>query len=280
MAVRKHKPTSAGRRLSSGDDFSDISKSTPVKKLTIRLKKHAGRNNQGKITVRHKGGGVKRRYRLVDFAQKRLDDNVNVLTIEYDPNRSARIALIAYTNDDQAYILAADGMKPGDRIVFTDKHADLNPGNRLPLGDIAIGTPVHNIELFPGKGGAIVRSAGSSATVMSQDGGFVQLKLSSGEIRKFDERCRASVGQVSNPDWGNIRWGKAGRMRYRGIRPRVRGKAMNPVDHPHGGGEGNQPIGLKHPKTAQGKPALGVKTRRKQKESDAYIVSSRKKRKK
>lgn len=280
MGVRRYNPTTAGRRRSSGDDFSDVTKRTPEKSLTKTLKKHSGRNNQGKITVRHRGGGHKRRYRLVDFKQLRFDDPATVIAIEYDPNRSARIALIEYTDKSKAYILAADGIRVGQILVSTEKNADLKPGNRMPLGEIASGSLVHNIELVPGRGGRIVRSAGASAVVMSQDEGFVQIKLSSGEIRKFDERCRASIGKVSNPDWGNIRWGKAGRMRHRGIRPTVRGKVMNPVDHPHGGGEGNQPIGLKHPKTPQGKPALGVKTRNPKKSSSKYIISRRKKRKK
>lgn len=281
MGVRRHKPTTAGRRRSSGDDFSDITKNTPEKKLTKTLKKHSGRNNQGKITVRHRGGGHKRRYRMVDFEQLRIDDTAEVLAIEYDPNRSARIALVQYASDNQkSYILAADGMTVGQKVISTQGTADLDPGNRMPIGHIASGTLVHNLEMAPGRGGRMVRSAGSSATVMSQDSGFVLVKLSSGEIRKFDENCRASVGKVSNPDWGNIRWGKAGRMRHRGRRPTVRGKVMNPVDHPHGGGEGSQPIGMKHPKTPQGKPALGVKTRKKNKPSNKFIVSGRKKRKK
>lgn len=280
MPVQQHKPTSAGRRRSSGDTFSDITKTTPEKSLTRPLKKNAGRNNQGKITVRHRGGGAKRRYRVVDFKQQRVDEPATVIAIEYDPNRSARIALIEYGEGDRSYILAADGLTVGDTIVVASGAQDLRPGNRLELGHIASGTLVHNIELKPGQGGMIVRSAGSSATVMSQDSGFVILKMPSGEVRKFDERCRASVGKVSNVDWNKIRWGKAGRMRHRGFRPTVRGKAMNPVDHPHGGGEGGSPIGLKHPKTPQGKPALGVKTRAAHKDSDSYIISGRKKRKK
>ena len=202
-----------------------------------------------------------------------------MLAIEYDPNRSARLALIQYqnTSSTKAYILAADGMTVGQTVVTTTQAVDLHPGNRLPLEKIATGTFVHNVELVPGAGGIAMRSAGSSAVVMSQDAGFVLLKLSSGEVRKFDERCMASVGRVSNPDWRNIRWGKAGRMRHRGIKPTVRGKAMNPVDHPHGGGEGNQPIGMKHPKTPQGKPALGVKTRPAHRASNQYIVLRRKK---
>jgi len=279
MTVKQHKPTSAGRRLSSGDSFSDITKKQPEKKLTIALHKNAGRNNQGRITVQHRGGGAKRRYRLVDMELTRIDEPAMVVAIEYDPYRTARIALIEYANKDRIYMLAADGMKPGDSLISTQGTADLKPGNRLPLKHIATGTPVHNVEMFPGRKGAMVRSAGSKAIVMSQDGGCVLLKLSSGEVRKFDERCRASIGMVSNPDWINIRWGKAGRMRYRGIRPTVRGKAMNPIDHPHGGGEGNTPVGLPYPKTAQGKHALGVKTRNGKKKSNQYIVSPRKKRK-
>lgn len=279
MGFRHHKPTSPGRRLSSVDTFEDLTVSSPLKRLTSPAKKHAGRNFQGKITVRHRGGGTKRRYRAVDYSLNRLDDVATVKTIEYDPNRSARIALLEYTNGDLVYILAADGMNVGQHIVSTNAHADMAPGNRMPLSVIPTGTLVHNVEMVPGHGGSMVRSAGSSAVVMAQDSGMVLLKLSSGEIRRFNEHCRASVGQVSNPDWTNIRLGKAGRMRYRGIRPRVRGKAMNPVDHPHGGGEGNQPIGLKHPKTPQGKPALGVKTRDPKKSSNQYIVSGRKKRK-
>lgn len=279
MAVKKYNPTSPGRRLSSGDSFSDITKSSPEKRLTIPRKRNAGRNNQGKITVRHRGGGAKRRIRLVDYVLNRFDDPAKIVAIEYDPNRSGRVALIEYSDGLRTYILGAHGMEVGQEIVSTEGTTAIHPGNRMPLRSVPVGTPVHNIELTPGRGGVIVRSAGASATVMSMDAGMVQLKLSSGEIRKFDERCRASIGQVSNPDWSNIRWGKAGRMRNRGFRPTVRGKAMNPVDHPHGGGEGSQPIGMKHPKTRQGKPALGVKTRSKTKASNRYIVSGRKKRK-
>lgn len=276
MAVKVYKPTSAGRRISSGDSFADITKVTPEKSLTRPAKKHSGRNNSGKITVRHRGGGHKRRYRTIDFRQTAIG-SLEVMAIEYDPNRSSRIALVQNVDGEKSYIVAADGMKVGQTIRVSATPVDLQSGNRMPLKFIPSGTAVHNLEYIPGQGGMIVRSAGSSAAVMSVDAGFVQIKLPSGEIRKFPEDCFASVGKVSNPDWGKIRWGKAGRMRYRGIKPTVRGKAMNPVDHPHGGGEGNQPIGLKHPKTPQGKPALGVKTRRANKRSDAYIVSPRKK---
>lgn len=278
MAIKQHKPTSPGRRFSSGDAFLDITKAKPEKKLTVTIIRKSGRNNQGKITVRHRSGG-KRRYRLVDFRQMRLDDPATVRAIEYDPNRSARIALIEYADGTRSYILAADGMMVDTTVVSTSKTVDMHVGNRMPLANIPTGVMVHNIELAPGRGGELLRSAGACATIMSQDEGFVHLKLASGEIRKFPETCRASIGQVSNVDWDNIRWGKAGRMRHRGIRPTVRGKAMNPVDHPHGGGEGVQPIGLKHPKTPQGRPALGVKTRVAQKVSDYYIISRRKKKK-
>lgn len=279
MAVKKHKPTTPGRRKSSGDSFADITKSKPEKKLTKRLQKHAGRNNQGKITVRHRGGGTKRRYRMVDFKRTRFDVPAEVMAIEYDPYRSARIALVKYEDGEKAYMLAPDGLQVGSTVVSTQDIAEITPGNRMPLKSIPSGAAVYNLEMVPGRGGSMIRSAGTAATVMSSDAGFVLIKLPSGEIRKFAEECRATIGQVSNPDWGNIRWGKAGRMRHRGIRPTVRGKVMNPVDHPHGGGEGSQPIGLKHPKTPQGKPALGVKTRKPKKASNKYIVKSRKKRK-
>ncbi|MCW1930375.1 MAG: 50S ribosomal protein L2 [Candidatus Kerfeldbacteria bacterium] len=278
MAIKQHRPTSAGRRISSSDAFADVTKTTPEKRLTTHLKKHAGRNNSGKITVRHHGGGVKRRYRIVDFMQTRFDMPAKVVAIEYDPNRSARIALVEYSDNTRAYILAPDGLTVGRTVLSTQGKGEVEVGNRMPLKHVPTGVMVYNIELFPGRKGSVVRSAGNSAIVMAQDEGFVQLKLPSTEVRRFDERCLASIGTVSNADWMNIRWGKAGRMRYRGVRPTVRGKVMNPVDHPHGGGEGAQSIGLTHPKTPQGKPALGVKTRRQKKQSSRYIVSSRKKR--
>lgn len=278
MPIKQHRPTSAGRRISSGDAFTDITKSTPQKSLTAPRKKHGGRNNSGKITVRHQGGGTKRRIRLIDFMQREYDRPAEVVAIEYDPNRSSRIALVQYEDGVRSYIVAPEGLKVGMKVVSTQGKGEVEIGNRMPLKHVPTGAFVHNVELYPGRKGTTVRSAGTSATVMSLDAGFVQLKLPSGEVRRFDERCLASIGTVSNADWMNIRWGKAGRMRYRGIRPTVRGKVMNPVDHPHGGGEGSQPIGLTQPKTPQGKPALGVKTRRKKKMSSKYIVSSRKKR--
>lgn len=278
MPIKQHRPTSAGRRISSGDAFTDITKHTPEKRLTTPRKRKGGRNNSGKITVRHHGGGAKRRYRVVDFMQRQYDMPAEVVAIEYDPNRSSRIALVQYENGERSYVLAPENLKVGTKIVSTQSKGEVEIGNRMPLKHVPTGVMVYNIELQPGRKGTTVRSAGTSAIVMALDGGFVQLKLPSGEVRMFDERCQASIGTVSNADWMNIRWGKAGRMRYRGVRPTVRGKVMNPVDHPHGGGEGSQPIGLPQPRTPQGKPALGVKTRRPKKASSKYIVSGRKKR--
>lgn len=276
MSVQQYKPSSPGRRKSSVDDFSDITKTVPEKSLTVAIRKRGGRNSQGKITVRHHGGGHRQRYRLVDFRQERLDAPVKVLAIEYDPNRSARIALCEFADKERRYVLAPLGMKVGDTVVSSASQAEMNVGNRMPLKFIPSGVMVHNIELIPGRGGKIVRSAGSGATVMAIEAGMVHLKLPSGEIRMLPELARASVGQVSNVDHRNVRLGKAGRMRWLGVRPSVRGKAMNPVDHPHGGGEGLQPIGLKSgPKTVYGKLALGVKTRRKNKVTNRFIVRSR-----
>jgi large subunit ribosomal protein L2 len=277
MGIRIYKPTSAGRRNSSVDTFSDITKTTPEKSLTWYIKKNAGRNSRGKITVYHRGGGVKRKYRMIDFLQDRFDLPATVQAIEYDPNRSARIALVTYADGKKAYILAPDGLKVGDTVTSSKKKIEVKPGNRMPIKYIHAGMPLMNIELNPGKGGGIVRSAGIAATIMGAEGDYILVKLPSTEVRKFHKDCLATVGQVSNIDHRNVRWGKAGRMRYKGIRPTVRGKVKNPVDHPHGGGEGNQPIGLKHPKTPWGKPALGVKTRSKTKKSNAFIVSRRKK---
>lgn len=275
MGIKQYKPTSPGRRISSVDDFADITKNAPEKSLTVTLQKHSGRNNQGKITVRHRGGGIRRRYRLVDFNLQKFDQPANVLAIEYDPNRNARIALLEYSDGVKTYIVAPHQLTVGSVIVSSKNKVDVLVGNRMPLGSIPPGTLVHNIELVPGTGGKIARSAGNGVLIMAIDGDSVQVKMPSGELRLFKAGCAATVGQVSNPDFANIRWGKAGRMRLRGRRPSVRGKAMNPVDHPHGGGEGNNSIGLKHPKTPQGKPALGVKTRRPGKSSNQYIVKRR-----
>ncbi len=277
MAVRIYKPTSPGRRRSSVNTYHELTKrARPVKKLLVPRPQQAGRNFQGKITVRHRGGGNKRFYRLVDFRQARLDQPAEVLDIQYDPNRSAHVALIKFANGEQRYILAPTNLQVGQSVVSSLSKVDIQPGNRTSLANIPTGVPVHNIELTAGRGGAIVRSAGASATVMSVEGDYALLKLPSGEIRQVPKGNTASIGQVSNVDHGNVRWGKAGRTRWKGFRPSVRGKAMNPVDHPHGGGEGNQPIGLKHPKTPQGKPALGVRTRRSPKYSDRMIVTRRK----
>lgn len=276
MGVRKYKPTSPGRRNSSVDDFADVTTNKPYKPLTIHLKEKSGRNSQGKITVRHQGGGARKRYRVIDFSRReRLEQPATVETIEYDPNRNARIALISYADGTKSYIVVPDGMKVGDTVIASMKKQDVKPGNRIPLEFIPAGMMVHCVELEPGKNGLLARSAGNGVTVLSMEDQYVQAKLPSGEVRIFAKECLATVGQVSNSEYRTIRWGRAGRQRHRGIRPTVRGKAMNPVDHPHGGGEGNQPIGLKHPKTPQGKPALGVKTRQPKKASNRFIIKRR-----
>ena len=277
MGIKKYKPTTPGRRATSVDDFSDITKNKPQKSLTRPLKKSGGRNNLGRITVHHRGGGAKRKYRVIDFQQINFDKPGEVIAIEYDPNRTCRIALIQYEDGKKTYIIAPKRLNVKDKVVSSKKRLEAQPGNRMPVGDIPMGLMVHNIEMIPGKGGEVVRSAGTGALVQAAEGEFIQLKMPSGEIRLFDKKCLASIGQVSNPDWRNIRWGLAGRMRHRGIKPTVRGKVKNPCDHPHGGGEGNQPIGLKNPKTPWGKPALGVKTRNKKKKSNSFIVKRRKK---
>ncbi len=277
MGIKIHKPTSPGRRLSSGDGFSDITKHYPEKGLTRIRKRTGGRNNQGKITVRHHGGGAKQRYRMVDFKRDRFDVSATVLAIEYDPMRNARLALIQYTDGQKSYIVAPDKLAVNAVIVSSRQHPEIKIGNRLPIGRVPAGMMVHNVELQPGTSSTVARSAGNGVIVISQENDFVQAKMPSGEIRKFHVDCLVTIGQVSNPDFRNIRWGKAGRNRHRGVRPSVRGKVMNPVDHPHGGGEGNQPIGLKHPKTPQGKPALGVKTRRRHLASNQFIIQRRRK---
>ncbi|OGY84240.1 MAG: 50S ribosomal protein L2 [Candidatus Kerfeldbacteria bacterium RIFCSPHIGHO2_12_FULL_48_17] len=275
MSIKTHKPTTPGRRKSSGHDFSGLSRVKPMKSLLVTRKRMGGRNAQGKITVRHHGGGHKRMIRLIDWNPASDSKQAEVKTIEYDPNRSARIALIAYPDGTRKYILASDGLKPGQKITVSPEKIDVQVGNRLKLEFIPAGTAIHNLELEPGKGGKIVRSAGSSAVLMSQEGEFAQVKMPSSEIRIFSKNCMATIGQVSNPDHRNVRLGKAGRMRWLGVRPTVRGKVMNPVDHPHGGGEGRNPIGLKQPKTAQGKRAMGVKTRSHTKKSAKFILKRR-----
>lgn len=256
--------------------FEDITKYEPEKSLITMLNRYAGRNMQGKITVRHRIGGAKKYYRLVDFNQKKYDMTAVVKSIEYDPYRSARIALISYQDGEKSYILAPGGMKVGDQVISSLGAVAPKMGNRMPLKYIPIGQAVFNVELSPGAKGTLARSAGSAAILLAVEGGFAHLKLPSGETRRVSENSSATIGQVSNPDHRLIRWGKAGRMRHKGRRPSVRGKAMNPVDHPHGGGEGLSPIGLKHPKTPWGKPALGVKTRKKGKWSDRFVLKRRK----
>lgn len=275
MGIKVHKPTTAGRRRSSVQTFDDLTTKKPVKRLVKSKKQMAGRSG-GKITVRHRGGGAKRHIRLIDWNMDKFEVPATVKTIEYDPNRGARIALVAYKDGEKRYILAPQGLKVGATIMSSKKKGETQVGNRFPLELIPAGLAVHNVELQPGKGGQMVRGAGQSAVLMAVEGRFATLKLPSGEVRMVPRECMATIGSVSNPDWRLIRWGKAGRTRHRSIRPTVRGKVMNPVDHPHGGGEGSNPIGLKHPKTPTGKPALGVKTRRK-KSSDALIIRRRKK---
>lgn len=280
MAIRIYKPTTPARRRMSVLISNAKRKSKPIKKLRMIRKRTGGRNNQGKITVRHRGGGAKRFIRKIDFKRDKFDIPAKVESIEYDPNRNADIALVLYADGERRYILASDKLEVGVNIISSNKKFKRGIGNRFPLHLIPAGQTVYNIELEPGKGGKIVRSAGTSATLMIVEGQYAQLKLPSSEVRKVSKHCLATVGQVSNPDYRSIRWGKAGRIRHLGFRPTVRGKAMNPVDHPHGGGEGKSPIGLKHPKTPWGKPALGVRTRRAHKPSDKLIIQRRKKRRK
>ena len=258
----------------TGSDFAEITKSTPEKSLTTSLKKHAGRNNQGKITVRHQGGGNRRKYRLIDF--KRLKDDVpaKVVGIEYDPNRTANIALIVYADGQKAYILAPAGLTDG-MTVMNGENAEIRVGNCLPIEKIPVGTMIHNIELYPGKGGQLVRSAGNAAQLMAKENGYATLRLPSGEMRMVRLNCRASIGVVGNGDHSQIKIGKAGRKRHMGIRPTVRGSVMNPNDHPHGGGEGKAPVGRPAPSTPWGKPALGLKTRKKNAKSNKLIVRRR-----
>lgn len=276
MAIKKYKPTSNGRRNMTGSDFAEITTSTPEKSLLQPLKNHAGRNNNGRITVRHQGGGHKRQYRVIDF--KRNKDNVvaTVQTIEYDPNRSANIALVHYEDGVKAYILAPKGLQVGMKLV-SGPDADIKVGNALPLENIPVGTVIHNIEMKPGKGGQLIRSAGTSAQVLGKEGKYVLIRLNSGEVRMILAACRATIGSVGNEQHELINIGKAGRSRWMRKRPTVRGSVMNPNDHPHGGGEGRTPVGRKAPMTPWGKPALGLKTRKNKKASDKLIVSRRKK---
>ncbi len=276
MAVKVYKPTTNGRRVSSVQDFSDVTKVKPQKSLVQMLKRKGGRNNTGRITVRHQGGGVKRMYRMVDFKQQMFDMPAVVEAIEYDPNRGPRLALVRYENGTLSYILAPEGMKVGDKVVSSKKQIEAIPGARMPLQYVPVGLFVYNIELTPGKGGQIVRGAGNAAQLQVIEGNYAQLRLPSGEVRFILKECMATVGTVGNSDYQLVRYGKAGRMRKRGIRPTVRGKVMNPVDHPHGGGEGRNSIGLKGgPKTLWGKKALGIKTRGAKKWSNQFILSRR-----
>ena len=274
MAIRVYKPMTNGSRQRSVLTSEEITKSTPEKSLVVTKKKTNGRNNQGKITVRHRGGGVKRKYRLVDF--KRIKDGVTarVTAIEYDPNRSANIALITYKDGVKSYIIAPKGLKVGD-IVESGVKTDVRVGNTMEIANIPVGTVIHNIELRPGKGGQLARSAGGSAQILGREDRYVLIRLASGETRKILGTCRATIGVVGNEDYGLVKVGKAGRTRLKGIRPTVRGSVMNPNDHPHGGGEGRAPIGRSGPMTPWGKPALGLKTRKNKKQSDKYIVSRR-----
>ncbi len=276
MAIKKYKPTTNGRRGMSVSDFAEITTDQPEKSLLAPIHRKGGRNNQGRLTVRHHGGGHKRKYRVIDF--KRDKDGIpgRVATIEYDPNRSANIALINYADGEKRYILAPKGIKVGTEIM-SGAEADIKVGNALPLINIPVGTTIHNIELKPGRGGQLVRSAGAEAQLLGKEGRYVLVRLRSGETRMILSTCRATIGQVGNLEHELINIGKAGRSRWLGIRPTVRGSVMNPVDHPHGGGEGRAPIGRKSPMSPWGKPTLGFKTRKKNKDSDKYIVRRRKK---
>jgi len=273
MALKTYKPTSPGRRGMTGSSFEEITRSKPEKSLLLPLKKNAGRNNQGRISVRHRGGGAKRRLRIIDFKRNKEGVPGRVAAIEYDPNRSANIALIHYADGDKRYILAPQGLNVDDSIK-AGADAELKPGNAMPLGQMPTGTPIHNIEMERGKGAQMVRSAGGAAQLMAKEGEYTLIRLPSGEMRRIRSECMATIGQVGNVDHQNIKLGKAGRVRWMGRRPQVRGSAMNPNDHPHGGGEGRSPIGMPGPKTPWGKPALGYKTR-KPKASDKLIVKRR-----
>ncbi len=276
MAIKVIKPLTNGQRQKSFLKSDEITKTTPEKSLVAPINKITGRNNQGKITLRHRGGGVKRKYRLVDF--KRVKDGIEAIVqgIEYDPNRSANIALISYKDGTKSYILAPKGLKVGD-VVVSGENVDIKVGNTLPIANIPVGTTIHNIELKPGKGGQLARSAGNSAQILGREDKYVLVRLASGETRKILGTCRATIGVVGNEDYSLVKIGKAGRTRHMGIRPTVRGSVMNPNDHPHGGGEGRAPIGRSGPMTPWGKPALGLKTRKNKKQSDKYIVTRRKK---
>ncbi len=274
MAIKKYNPTSPARRFMTVSTFEELSKVAPEKSLLEPLKKNSGRNSYGRITVRHRGGGNRRKYRVIDFKRQKDGINATVLSIEYDPNRTANIALIQYEDGVKSYIIAPLGLKAGD-VVRSGSDADIKPGNTLLIKDIPVGTLIHNIELFPGRGAQMVRSAGNAAQLMAKENGYAQVRLPSGEVRMVSLDCRATIGTVGNIDSENISIGKAGRKRHMGWRPTVRGVVMNPNDHPHGGGEGKSPVGMPSPVTPWGKPTLGYKTRKKNKQSNKYIVKRR-----
>lgn len=274
MAIKKYGPTTPGRRGMTVTDYSVLSKVAPERSLLEPMKKHSGRNNTGRITVRHQGGGNRTKYRVIDFKRQKTDMPATVKTLEYDPNRSAFIALVEYTDGVKSYIIAPDGLKVGD-VVISGKGADIKPGNCLPFENIPVGTIIHNIELYPGRGAQLVRSAGNMAQLMAKENGYALVRLPSGEMRNVPVNCTAVIGQVSNIDHENVNLGKAGRKRHMGIRPTVRGSVMNPCDHPHGGGEGKAPVGRPGPVTPWGKPALGYKTRKTKNPTDKFIVKRR-----
>ena len=276
MGVKRYKPYTPSRRHMTASDFSEITKKEPEKSLVVHLKKHSGRNNQGKITVRHRGGGAKKKYRIIDFKRNKDGINAKVVGIEYDPNRTANIALLSYMDGEKKYILAPHGLKVGD-ILMNGPEAEIKLGNAMPMRNIPVGTQIHNIEMKPGAGGQLVRSAGNTAQLMAKEGKYATIRLPSGEMRLLPIDCRATIGQVGNIDHELITIGKAGRKRHMGIRPTVRGSVMNPNDHPHGGGEGKAPIGRPAPSTPWGKPALGYKTRNKRKPSQKMIIRPRNK---
>ena len=274
MAIKSYKPTTQSRRQMTVTDYSELSKVAPEKSLLEPLKKHSGRNSNGRITVRHRGGGNRRKYRGIDFKRDKTEMPATVITLEYDPNRSAHIALVQYEDGEKRYIIAPNGLKVGDTVV-AGPGADIKPGNSLPMASIPTGTFIHNIELYPGKGAQLARSAGVMAQLMAKENGYALVRLPSGELRNIPEICVATIGQVGNIDYENVNYGKAGRRRHMGWRPTVRGSVMNPCDHPHGGGEGKSPIGRPGPVTPWGKPALGYKTRATHNRSDKFIVRRR-----
>ena len=274
MAIKTFNPTTPSRRNMTVIDYSGLSKVKPEKSLLETLKKNSGRNSYGRITVRHRGGGNKKKYRIIDFKRDKMDMAATVLTLEYDPNRSANIALVEYEDKERRYIIAPNGLKVGD-VVYSSANADIKPGNCLPIANIPLGTIIHNIELYPGRGAQLVRSAGGAAQLMAKEGEAAQVRLPSGEVRYIRMNCKATIGQVGNIDYENVQIGKAGRTRHKGFRPTVRGSVMNPCDHPHGGGEGKSPIGRASPVTPWGKPTMGYKTRKTKNRTDKQIVRRR-----